>query len=334
MSERSYAIAKQRFKRDISKVIDKVDVATTGLLTFDTLGELMHLLSIYKILYNDKHGIHSKPTSTVIACDNCNHSEPFLIRQAKENNFHINLWKFLTNGEHAKVDVVKEMLLLMFDSGNSSLGVLAMQLDSLSENNPYAPKKGRDYDELWTSSQLITAFKELNASPFLISNLLRGKEISKDIFNYYPFAPSINSKSQILDEQQLRKYSSQPFDELSNGGPGNSHRPVNAQSEPSTKNTTHTRSRSGENSSHNSSNLSHVVDGAKENLSRRIERMFERRKRSLDKVRQIRIEEERKEKSQCTFKPSITSYVPDTSTVLFSYLFSRLKGRRSRLLAR
>lgn len=301
-------------------MIEKVDVGTTGLLTFDGLGELMHLLSIYKILYNDKHGVHSKPTSAAIACDNCSHSEPFLMRQAKENNFHINLWKFLTNGEYAKVGVVERLLLLMFDSGNSSLAALAVQLDSLSESNPYAPKKGRDYDELWTSSQLVAAFKELNASPFLISNLLKGKEIKKGTFDNYPFAPSINSRSQVLDEMQLRKYSGQPFDELSNGEPDNSQQPLNAQPEPSIKNVAHTRSRSGENSSYNSSNLLCMVDGAKENLSKRIQRMFERRKRSLDRVRQLRIEEERREKSQCTFKPSTTSYVPDHSVVLPSSL--------------
>jgi len=56
-------------------------------------------------------------------------------------------------------------------------------------------------------------------------------------------------------------------------------------------------------------------------LQKRIQRMFDKRKRSLDRIRQIRIEEERLERSQCTFKPLITSYSPDTSTVpINSYL--------------
>jgi len=224
MSEKSYSIAKEKFKRDIGEIIAKVNVGGTNVLTIEVLGELIYLLGIYKILFNEKHRAHSRLTSGPISCDNsCNHSDTFLLRQAKENEFHINLWKFLTNSEYVSASIVKDMLLLLFDSGSTSLKILSNQLNCiinlsilvLLTTNPYAPKKGIDYDEIWSSAQVITAFKELKASPFLISNtnLLREKE--KKVMNFYPFAPSINSKSQVLDEMQLKKYDL-PFDELSN----------------------------------------------------------------------------------------------------------------------
>ena len=56
---------------------------------------------------------------------------------------------------------------------------------------------------------------------------------------------------------------------------------------------------------------------SKENFNARIQMLYNKRKRSLDKLKQIRLDEEKSEQSKCTFKPSITNYQPDTSVVLF-----------------
>ena len=96
------------------------------------LGQFMQLTGIYKILYNKKYGIHSKPSTGVITCGSeCNHSEAFLVRQGKENDFHMNLWKMLNISftEYISSELLKELLMILYDSNSVPAAILAEQIE-------------------------------------------------------------------------------------------------------------------------------------------------------------------------------------------------------------
>ena len=134
ISGKSFGIAKTKFKRDLEGIIGKIDKANTRKLNFNMIGELMHLLGIYKILYNEKHGIHSRPTTSKIKCDElCNHSSAFLLRQRKENEFHFNFWKLLTitNDEYVETSIIISLFSLIYDSTNISQTALINQIDCI-----------------------------------------------------------------------------------------------------------------------------------------------------------------------------------------------------------
>jgi len=94
----------------------------------------MHLIGAYKILYNSKYGIHSKPsTGGLIKCneDSCNHSKAFLKRQAQENEFHLNLWKILNISytEYISSELLKELLMQLYDFNYVPLITLSEQIE-------------------------------------------------------------------------------------------------------------------------------------------------------------------------------------------------------------
>jgi len=118
MSEKSYTIARSRLEKDMSVLISQIDKKNWKQFTFDMLGQFMQLVGVYKILYNPKFGLHSKPSTGKIKCgETCKHSDAFLGRQHKENDFHFNLWKILNISytEYISTELLKELMMLLYD---------------------------------------------------------------------------------------------------------------------------------------------------------------------------------------------------------------------------
>ena len=177
----------------------------------DELGELMVMLEVYKILYNRKYTGCAKAFIGESRCiDKCSHSRSFLLRQEKEYEFHIKFWNTLCrpSDEYIPTELLKSILILIYGSSFTPPIILMDQIDSLISlhvrNN-----------QSFTAHQLIIHFKQLNPAPFFsIKAILLKSKLSEP--STYNFSPSINSKSQALDEIRLKKYAATSFNSPKN----------------------------------------------------------------------------------------------------------------------
>ena len=121
--------------KDLNAIVSQVDVRGRRKFSFEMLGTFMQKLGVYKILYNEKHKAHNKPTLGEIKCDDtCCHSREFLMRQYRENEFHYNLWRKLniTGSEYISTELLKELLVLLYEANYMSMAVLAERIEGMS----------------------------------------------------------------------------------------------------------------------------------------------------------------------------------------------------------
>lgn len=290
MSERSHRIARRRIEKDILFIISQVDTESTFKLSFDMVGRILFIMGVFKVLYNEKYA-QSNDSST--SCS----SISFNIKSNKERVFHESLWAMLKSplGDFVQVSLLKDVLLVLYDSHYIAASILSDKLKST------APDKHIEMLERHDNSAcdiLVSGFKELCNEPFYasVSSWLRSNEVRRLQFAGHCFSPAIDSRSRAIDERRIRAYvlsspnkdedewsMSEVPDEKESAAVGSSSRGVGE----------FWCNLLGE-------RLSPTIDA-------RIDRMYAKRRQSLDKLDLIRYKETERLREQCTFKPVTVS---------------------------
>eukprot|EP00826_Nyctotherus_ovalis_P039857 TRINITY_DN3865_c0_g1_i2.p1 TRINITY_DN3865_c0_g1~~TRINITY_DN3865_c0_g1_i2.p1 ORF type:complete len:252 (+),score=35.24 TRINITY_DN3865_c0_g1_i2:893-1648(+) len=165
----------------------------------------MNILEIYKILYNAEYGNCSVPFNEESKCkDTCDHSKAFLAQQKRESEFHSKLWHLLSvsNSEYIPANLLKDILVQLYSSSFTPNIILIDQIKAAIRSH-----KDSEYFEADSAvAQLLVSFKELNPAPFFVIKAFLLKPRKPVKAEVYSFSPSINPKSQALDEKHLRKY--------------------------------------------------------------------------------------------------------------------------------
>ncbi len=182
----------------------------------------------------------------------------------------------------------------------------------------YCPGNGRAKETVWTPEQLITAFKDLTRISFSASTarILRINALEKVDRPKYSFAPKISPRSQILAEGELRKFLetsmsdqhvqsiASEFHSVDDDIDCNVHEIADERDYSLDDKIDPLRSKSIEEESRCSPSTSISMS---DRLGTRIRLLYDKRRRSLDKLEQIRAEERRKLRKVCPFKPKISS---------------------------
>ncbi len=206
---RSSRYAKQKLEKDLKHALAQLDTTKEGMLTFDLLGQFMHFIGVYRILYNPEFHVHCKPDGDLVSRDPAKRSKGFVERRDRELEFHINLWRLLKRQQADCVDsaLLIELLLLLSDSAYESVGELAAYTEGTSgctihlellqaADRGYRKASGAGPQEMqWTCEQLIKSYKSLNPAPLLIPTQKPQKEPD------YSFNPAIDTKSRKIAER-------------------------------------------------------------------------------------------------------------------------------------
>jgi len=226
MTEVSCELARKKLERGIEEVIKQIDKDDNKRMTYDMVGEFMHIAGIYKILYNPKYkGDYIVPSGVI---NEETFSQNMVLRRRRENKFQINFWKKVntTHDKYISTKLFKRIIMMLYETNSVQIDILAdriegnlyYQLDLIAnfDEDGDIGRKVKKYslgtkkpkEVIWTSLKFIKSFKKLNSLPFhvAVNNWMKTKELKRLKRPSNSFSPKISSQSQALDELQFSKY--------------------------------------------------------------------------------------------------------------------------------
>eukprot|EP00826_Nyctotherus_ovalis_P064739 TRINITY_DN9502_c0_g1_i3.p1 TRINITY_DN9502_c0_g1~~TRINITY_DN9502_c0_g1_i3.p1 ORF type:complete len:402 (+),score=81.89 TRINITY_DN9502_c0_g1_i3:354-1559(+) len=194
-------MAKSKLERDLATIVFRMDPTNERILTFDTLGKLMRLLGIYRVLYNPAYHVLCRPNGDS-AFKHLPSSLSFHSRKDKELEFQVNIWGLLKRKHRGYIDaeVAIELLLLLAAANKESVEMLGECVEELlrAADRAYGSVSGDDLG--WSCEQLVKAYKELNPGPLIVPKLKEPVNAS------FSFNPRINERSRRLADRSLSHY--------------------------------------------------------------------------------------------------------------------------------
>ncbi len=158
--------------KDLRTAFDYVNKnSRSPYFTFDSLGQFMYCIGIYKILFNPSYLVKLGINGEIESTDPRYKSEKFTVRLSKEAEFHTHFWDLLNRTKLPMVDseLVIELVLILFDLGGNELDDLVSSIEQLLAA---AYKEYRVFEEVktvapqWTAKELVKAFKALNEAKY------------------------------------------------------------------------------------------------------------------------------------------------------------------------
>ncbi len=138
---KSYQLARRKVERELRAVMDTVDQAHDGVLTFEMFGRFLHSIGIYKILFSPTYKITCKLDGELIGggyangLKGVNISQTWNERRDKELEFQVNLWRMLKRPQSDCVDTVLllELVSLLCDSASESVEELVTYTEGTTQ---------------------------------------------------------------------------------------------------------------------------------------------------------------------------------------------------------
>ncbi len=124
----SYKIVRDKLLRDLNTAMEFVrQQKGSDQVTFEMLGQFMHTIGIYRVLFNPAYQIRLGPDGQLEAVDERYKSRKFISRMEKEIEFHIHFWQMLSQKIVPTVEgeLAVELVLILFDLGSNTVEELA-----------------------------------------------------------------------------------------------------------------------------------------------------------------------------------------------------------------
>jgi len=326
----SYKKVREKLVKDLKTAMDYINQnSKSDYITSEALGEFLHIIGIYKILFNPAYKIQLDSNGNLITSDDRFKSKKFEKRLNRELEHHVQFWQILNRAKLPMIDskLALDIVLLLYDLGSNPPEELATSIEQLLDtaykeyklNEPprdlISPKTNSK--EKWTYLKLVKEFKKLNEAKYTAEtcNFLKSHGIIQEAEETFTFKPQINEVSKTLDEMHTGKYISQMTSKYESEEFGAEQKVENINSLKAFETQ----------SEHQSSNMSSKTD-----VNTRIMIMYEKQKAKDEKLKVERARKKLEELKDCTFKPVLhtkTTKNEDSIKIDFSnqvYFFSLL----------